>query len=118
MLHSVFLFLSPGERVNLKELRVIRYHDGHNEREIRTKEQMEPQWNKVAEQLEFGPAKIEAFTLRQFPADDMIYEWLRIDQDCSWRKLIEAMNDAGLRAAASDLLAALSSDSYQRRLSL
>ena len=102
-----FAALHTDKRVNLKEISLIRFNDGSIERELRTKEQIVPQWRRVAEQLQFGPAKIGALSLSRTPTDDMISEWMRIEKDHLWRKLIEAINDAGLRTAAIDLKDAL-----------
>ena len=74
---------------------------------MRTKEQILPHWRNVAEQLQFRPARIGGLSLSQTPTDDMILEWMRMEKDHTWRKLIEAINDAGLRTAAIDLKDAL-----------
>ena len=86
----------------------MKFKIGHDdERVLKTKERIVPKWRDLAGQLGFRPAKIGALSLSHTSTDDMISEWMRIVCNHTWRKLIEAMNDAGLRAAAIDLKDAL-----------
>ena len=86
----------------------MKFKVGHDdERVLKTKERIVPKWRDLAEQLGFRPAEIATLSLRHTSTDDMISDWMRKVSDHSWRKLIEAMNDAGLRTAAIDLKDAL-----------
>ena len=102
--------LCTDERVDVRKLNLIKYNDRTGEKQLRIKIQVTPRWRDLAAHLGFCSARIEAFAQSQTsadPVDGMFTEWLRTDPNCTWRKLIMKMNDAGLNVAANDLEHAL-----------
>lgn len=78
------------------------------EMELRVKnELMGSVWKDLAAQLGFGAARIGAFSLSQTPVHDLLSAWLQTEEDCSWRRFVEKLSDAGLRTLAIDVKHAL-----------
>lgn len=77
------------------------------EKELRIKEEIGLKWKDLAMQLGFKSARIETLAQSHTPTHDMMTDWLQKDPQHSWKKLIEKLNDAGLKALATDLKCAL-----------
>ena len=93
----------------MKILGLLKYNDGTGEKEVRIQQQIVPKWMELATQLGFKPELIETWSERgsQHATITMMHEWLRVDTEHSWGKLVQKMKDAGLGTSAADLKYAL-----------
>ena len=98
--------------MTFSQLVLIKYDDHGKQRELRIRNEIAPEWKSLAALLGFKGSNIitiEAATHHQpqEATDKMLREWMAKDCDCTWRKLIRKMDDAGLRVPARDLANAL-----------
>ena len=105
-------FYNSDERVTFSQLVLIKYDDHGKQRVLRIRNEIAPEWKSLAALLDFKESSITTIEAAahyqpQEATDKMLREWMAKDWDCTWRKLIRKMDDAGLRVPARDLANAL-----------
>ena len=92
----------------MKILTLLKYNNGTGEKELRTQQKIVQKWRELATQLGFSEF-IETWLERgpQRATEAMMHEWLMVDPENSWGKLVRKMKDAGLGTPAGDLKYAL-----------
>ena len=93
----------------------IKYNDDcGKEKRLHIMKQISPKWKKLAACLGFEDYETQNFAKSthyqtEDATDMMLGEWMEVDVDSTWRKLIQKMKEVELNMPATNLMKALKS---------